>query len=679
MRLRHTLLPILVLLLATCGKEPTAPTVSSVEVTPSEATLESMGATLQFSARALDSNGDPVSGETVSWSSDDDGVASVSTSGLATAQGTGVATIRATAAGVTGTALLTVLLPAQECVDPATVSLAPGEHTTFGSQDCFVLPSGDSGDLYRVALFRPDSGAASNVVDATLSVTGLGVTSAPARATAPSSPRELLPGLPAPVLETLERSIRLGESTARFHQQLRAQEARMLERLPGDALLPSRPARAPARAAAAPDKIHVDPSTACDPEVDRDEHTAILVHQSAELAIYQDSAQRTTKPITEDQARRMAEYYHDYGKGVIESYFGRPTDIDGNGFIYLVASPVINDDKVAAFVWSGDFFGQDQCPDSNEGEYIFFSSNLIRNLDSDPENDQALETVVHEAKHVVSLYNRIRASINAGNVSRFQPLWVEEGTAEIAGNLSSRVAMEATGGVGVGDRLDVHDLTNDQGKLQTTPENYGVFLRLLRTVRYLSSQPNGLVVSPDGALPDHSIYGTGWNFHRWLGDAYGNAASSRADSTLFRQLADSLAAPGPAGMEEVTGKTFKELLEEFVLAVSLHGTDAPQPPHAFTSYDFMSATDILCRPGVGNGCPTGVAPQPDGLYPWPVTEQSGEPGTTVPAGFQTAAYTGPIGPTGIRIHDFRSNGTGEGAQVEVNMRAPGKILVVRLR
>ena len=48
-----------------------------------------------------------------------------------------------------------------------------------------------------------------------------------------------------------------------------------------------------------------------------------------------------------------------------------------------------------------------------------------------------------------------------------------------------------------------------------------------------SSQPNGLVVTPNGAGSGHSVYGSGWNFHRWLGDAYGNASTPFADAGLF--------------------------------------------------------------------------------------------------------------------------------------------------
>ncbi len=673
------------LLLGACGGETTTePTVVRVEVTPTSATLNAAGATQAFTARAVDGRGDPVPGQSVSWSTDDPGVATISSGGVATAVATGVTAVSATASGVTGTAQLTVLLPAEDCVSPTAVSLAVGEHQVFSSQECFVLPSGADGDRYRVVVARPDSSGAGDVVEATLTATARGATTAPGARTAAvrGAPAERAgPTLDAATLRELERALDVSERTRARHDALRRSEERMVAELGGRIRLatpPPSPAPGMARAAVqAPQKIRVDPRTSCSAGA-REEDTGILVYESADLAIYQDSAQQKSAPITRDQASRLAQYYAAHGKEVVEAYFGVPTDLDGNGHMVVFVTPEVDDDKVAAYVWSGDFLDRagESCPTANGGEYIFFNGSQIRRLDDG--GYQALETLVHEAKHVVSLYNRLQASLEVGS-GRFHPLWVEEGTAEIAGNLSSRTAMASKGIVGLGEKLTRDDFTDGEGRLGATPENFGVLLRMLRTVRYLSSQPNGLVVNPQGSHPDHSIYGTGWHFHRWLGDAWGNAASAGADASLFRALVAQDTPPGTAGLQAVVGRSFKELFRQYVLAIALHETGAPEGSRTFTSYDFPSATDILCRPGSGEGCPPGVSPQPDGVYPWPVTEGSDEPGTTVPASFASGVWSGPIGPTGIRIHDFRSDGLGEGLQVEVSMGAPGDVVVVRLR
>ena len=671
----------LALLLAACSSEPTGPRVASVAVTPGEVTLTSLGGVQQFDAIVRDADGRPVQGETVEWSSDAPGVASVSPSGVATALAVGVARIQAATSGVTGQATLTVLPPPPDCVAPETVVLPVGGYTVFGAQECFRLPAGSAGDRYRVVVVRPDSGRASDVVQATLSVWGDAASTTSASESAPVSPSPALPRLrlSGEATRTLREAADLAERTRAFHERLRDEEARLVRELGPDlqriagvsAMGAAQGTGAPALQGASPETIRVNPATTCS---EGSEVTGVHLYSDERLAFYQDSADHAVSPVTSDQVRRMAEYYRLYGESVVKDYFGDPTDIDGNGRTVVFITPDVENDEVAAFVWSGDFLPEGSCAASNEGEYVFFNGGLIRSMDADAPNYQALETLVHEMKHVVSLYHRLQASLQAGT-QRFQPTWIEEGSAEIAGNLSSRQAIASGGGPGLSAPLTVEDLRGEDG-LRPTPENYGVLLRLVRTIWYLWSQPNGLVVSPTGAHPVSSIYGSGWHFHRWLGDAYGGAGTApRADAPLFRALTESTTSPGVQGLLEVTGKGFQALLEEYALAVALNGTGAPAPDRAFTSYDFPDVTDILCGPE-DSPC---SSPQPDGLYPWPVTEQATERGSTVPVGFETAEYEGLIGPTGLRVHDLRSDGIGAGAVVQVRMDAPGRLVVARLR
>lgn len=121
----------MVVALAGCGDDdggPTSPAeqVASVTVTPSTATVEALDATQQFDAEAQDADGNVVSDVDISWSSSDDGVATVDDAGLATAVGNGSATITATAGGESGTADLTV----DQAV--STVEVTPGTETLTG-------------------------------------------------------------------------------------------------------------------------------------------------------------------------------------------------------------------------------------------------------------------------------------------------------------------------------------------------------------------------------------------------------------------------------------------------------------------------------------------------------------------------------------------------------------------
>jgi hypothetical protein len=94
------------------GAVPQGAAVASVSVSPSSATLTVIGQAQQFTATASDSAGSPVAGITFTWSSADTTVVTVDTTGVAHAVGNGTAGVSATAEGVSGTATVTVSLPA---------------------------------------------------------------------------------------------------------------------------------------------------------------------------------------------------------------------------------------------------------------------------------------------------------------------------------------------------------------------------------------------------------------------------------------------------------------------------------------------------------------------------------------------------------------------------------------
>jgi len=655
--------------LSACSSSSTGPSVASVTVTPSTYTLTAAGATVQFSASAVDGTGKSVTG-TVTWSSSNDSVATVSASGMATAVADGSVQVTATVGGVTGSATLTVSTSqSQACTQPTTVSLAVGEYQAFPSTDCLILPSGSNGDRYRVTVLDPmgtpadGANPTTDTTTATLKVTGLGVAAAPAAQVAQAAAPVARPFMSSAEQMTLLHAVQAEKAAEEIEARRLTRDAALLAGMPRSGVLPARQATAPSLAPAAttlPNTLRFDTVTStCTARTPAatDSATANLLYQNADMGVYQDSVQETTTPVSAADAKLMADYYSSYAKAMITSYFGANPDIDNNGKLIVLVTPVASG-NTAAFVWPGDLvarfdsIGNPVCPTSNERDMIYFNADLIRQIDSSPPDWQALPTVAHEAKHVVSLYDRL---VNG----TFHPTWVEEGTAEISGEMSSRIAWAANGGPAVGAQVTYSDFQSSG----VNEYDYGVLLRLARTVYYLSSQPNGLIVAPTGAEPNESVYGSGWHFFRWLGDGYGNASTPMADSSFFRQQTDSVTPAGTAGLQSITGQSFPTLVNQFIAAISLDGSSAPAPQHPFSTYDFVTATDILQSQY-----------QPSGQYPWPVTTSNG----VLTKSFATATYAGPIGAWGIRIHDFVSNGTGTGAQIQTFLSSPGTVVVVRL-
>src|SRR5687767_10591666 len=77
--------------LAACGGDSSAPpaVVQTIEVSPGQPTLTSLGTTQQFSAVAKDPSGAVISGQVFGWASSNGSVAGIDVAGRATSTGNG--------------------------------------------------------------------------------------------------------------------------------------------------------------------------------------------------------------------------------------------------------------------------------------------------------------------------------------------------------------------------------------------------------------------------------------------------------------------------------------------------------------------------------------------------------------------------------------------------------------
>jgi hypothetical protein len=658
---RHHLVALV--LLAACGTSDTTDVdvdVASVSVTPAAASVI-VGSSIQFSAEAVTGSGTPVPGQTTTWTSSDGSIAAIDAGGVATGVQVGSTQITATVGGVSGSQTLTV--SPDPCTTRTDVVLGPGDYATFQGNECLLLPAGSPGDMYRVALARPTLVANPlNTPTVTLSISPV-LTAAsppsaqvpPAAAVAAAPRRDGVTGL-LDRTRVLER-LKWQDATRAFHNELRLRERSL--GLRRSTPLPRPPSAPPVLADPPPtDLMFLD----LDCFTTNEKQPVTLVGFSDHIALYQETAAHDTAAISTAAASELINFYDAHVRDMITDYFGSIPDIDANGRVIVVTTPELGE-NVAAAVYSGDFVPTiDGCTGSNEGETIYFAGDLIELLAPSGEDPVyfALGVLAHEAKHVVSLFNGIQRGNLAAGPPVFHDLWVEEGSAEVAQSTASRIAWAAVGGPALGQPITAEDIlsTVQSNGGRETREISGLVDVLAGTVRSLSAQPNSVITDPTGAPDEHSFYQNSWHWHRFLGDAFGDA-SERMDSAFFRALTDpSTPAGGAAGELQLTGVAdFDELFEHFVVAVSLHGT-GHVAPFPIDTWDFVTAGSVFRNPN------------PDGDYPWPVTatETRQPDGTVISstqwAPFESNSYTAAMGPSGLRFHDFRSDGS-RAAQIHV--------------
>lgn len=120
------------------------PTVASVVVAPASDTLVARQA-VQLSATPRDASGNPISGQTITWSVTPATVATVSTAGVVTAVASGSATVTATTGGQHGTA--TIMVNDGGVVDATGATVA-----STGGAATLIIPANALGASTRISI-----------------------------------------------------------------------------------------------------------------------------------------------------------------------------------------------------------------------------------------------------------------------------------------------------------------------------------------------------------------------------------------------------------------------------------------------------------------------------------------------------------------------------------------------
>jgi hypothetical protein len=232
------------------------------------------------------------------------------------------------------------------------------------------------------------------------------------------------------------------------------------------------------------------------------------------------------------------------------STFGGASDIDANGHVIVLMTPVVNALTPRAncdVVIAGFFFGLDltQGTNSNRGE-VFYS------LVPDPQGTfscartvaavqaSAPPTFIHEFQHMIS-YNQ-HVLVRDGND---EDAWLNEGLSHIAEEVVARHYDTKNG------------LPLDPSRLFSDTANIFISNDLSNSYEYLQATPTTslTIFESTGTLEER---GAAWLFLRWLAD--------QKDNTVFARLVQTNLT-GIANVENVAAESFPALFGDWSVAL----------------------------------------------------------------------------------------------------------------
>ena len=232
---------------------------------------------------------------------------------------------------------------------------------------------------------------------------------------------------------------------------------------------------------------------------------------------------------------------------VLSAYFGEPADIDGNGVVWILFTPVVNrttprgsDTRILGFFNPADLADPEDCPASNGGEILYL-------LAADPDGrfskpvparfatTGAVGVAAHELAHLISAERR--TVLGRGPFASLEETWLSEALAHSAETL---VGMSGAS-LRPGGNHGFSELLADSRNFETYH-----FPNFRRSAFYLlGPHRTPALGDADGRDPDGvsslAMRGFGWLFLRWLADQYaaegGGRLGGAAEEAIFHDLA----------------------------------------------------------------------------------------------------------------------------------------------
>ena len=260
------------------------------------------------------------------------------------------------------------------------------------------------------------------------------------------------------------------------------------------------------------------------------------------------------------------------------AHFGNPSDIDANGHVVLLYTPVVNaatkrgsESVTQGFFFGGDLFPTSTCKQSNLAEIFYLivpdpTGTFSDRRTADGVRENTRGTIAHEFQHMINLGVRIRE--NAPD----EDTWLNEGLSHFAEEIVGR----AENGFADDQELKIADVA-DSPDLKDFNAFFGQ--NLVRFRNWLRA-PGVLGATSEHADTSLSVRGAAWALLRWSADQYGDG-----NLPAFTRALVSGPETGVANLTKRAGVPFDSLMAGWMVA---NFADNAGVPGLATRYGYRS-------------------------------------------------------------------------------------------
>ena len=304
--------------------------------------------------------------------------------------------------------------------------------------------------------------------------------------------------------------------------------------------------------------------------------TARLRYAGDHILLYTDVVEPPA-PLDDGDLSRLGALFDQQLYDLAVRTFGSETDIDGNGRLVVLLTPLVNALTPPAECGSdgfvtGFFYGADLNPRSrsgNRGE-IFYAlvadDQGTRSCSHSKEQIHRLvpATFVHELQHMISYGQHVVARGGSD-----EDVWLNEGLSHIAEELASRIFEERY--PHPAGRASLDQLFPDSAQGFVVPNFINAYQYLRQPWSHSLTEESGM-----GTLRQR---GAAWLFLRWLGDQKGEGIYSRLVQTSRTSVTN---------LEFEAGESFHTLFGDFALAIVADGIGGSRRDDLPARYRFFS-------------------------------------------------------------------------------------------